>query len=50
MSLSGPREHPNQATEMSGGVKARNVRGFREKEPDSWPRKGGLAGPGSATL
>jgi hypothetical protein len=31
-----------------GRVKARNVRGFSEKELDSWLRKAGLAEPASA--
>jgi hypothetical protein len=35
---------------MKQGVKASNVRGFWEKELDSWLRKVGLAEPANAAL
>ena len=39
-----------KATDMKREVKARNVRGFSEKELDSWLRKAGLPEPASAAL
>jgi hypothetical protein len=40
----------NHKTQIDTGGKTRNVRGFSEKELDSWPRKPGLAEPAGAAL